>query len=175
MRSRMLLKQPPAAMMPTPVSQRAHALGTGNQALLRIQRSVSEEGDAVPSNRTCESDESEGFPLLLKGMKRPAVGYAQDRLNETLELVLDEIGTNGPGWNSLPKLNRDFINIQLTKLGKNRIKVSCTFDEDTKLATLIAQAFYFQLVVEWDGKIGPNTWDAILPRLEPEPHKGTYL
>jgi hypothetical protein len=122
-------------------------------------------GGTEPASVQCDSEDNEGFPLLMRGAKRNAVGFAQKRLNAHLEQII--LCLRGP-CPSIPDLNKEFIQIQLTKLTEFPLNVDCKFGPNTEAVTKILQARWLRRAIEWDGKIGPTTWDLIL--LDPVTH-----
>lgn len=105
----------------------------------------------------CDFDDHEGFPLIMRGSQRHAVGYAQKKLNIEIDKVIDCLRSTACRT-GLDDLALSFIEIQLTQLTEFPLVVDCKFGRNTEIATKIFQASMFRDSAEWDGKIGPKTW-----------------
>jgi len=142
-----------------------HVLQQRRGAATAIQRMADEDAAGTrPADLECRPDDDEGLPMLLRGDRRNAVGYAQERLNLHLERIIDCL--RGPC--AIPAANRAFIEDRLLELNEYPLGVDCRFGRNTWLATQIVQAFFLKDPAQWDGKIGPTTW-GLLALVRPAP------
>lgn len=124
-----------------------------------------EQRIAAKSDFYCDPTDHEGWPLIWFDRSaparswRPATGYAQERLNEHLSIVIDCL-LEPTCRSTLPPENAAFIESLIPGLN-GPLEPDCQFGEQTERATKIVQAFYFKDPGEWDGMIGDNTWDVI--------------
>ena len=124
-------------------------------------------GSTQPASITCDPENNEGHPLIMRGSRRPAVGYAQKKLNIMLGRIFQCMASPAC-WNQIPELNKTFIEVEITKLTEFPLVIDCKFGPNTAGATKIFQAFImFGNSKDWDGKIGPKTWDALEVATDP--------
>ncbi|MBN1760714.1 MAG: peptidoglycan-binding protein, partial [Chitinispirillaceae bacterium] len=119
-------------------------------------------GERGPAKyETDEDDPDNPFPPLIynapsslekKRQKRPAVGMAQQLLNDFI--VWLRLG----GWKLTPG-SYDSVAAYLNELPE-LIKVDCWFGKNTETATKLFQSWHGNLKV--DGKIGPKTWKELI-------------
>ena len=56
-----------------------------------------------PASITCDSESNEGHPLILRGSRRAAVGYAQKKLNVMLDRIIQQCMPSSSLLESNPK------------------------------------------------------------------------
>jgi len=123
-------------------------------------------GSTQPASVMCDPENNEGHPLIMRGARRAAVGYAQEKLNIMLGRIF-QCMASPVCWNQIPELNKTFIEVEITKLTEFPLVIDCKFGPNTAGATKIFQAFMFGNSKDWDGKIGPKTWDALEVATDP--------
>jgi hypothetical protein len=140
------------------VVQQRRGETTGLQRMEAGEDALVEPAGSGLSSLSCNPLNHEGFPLLLRGAKRSAVGFAQTKLNAHLERIIACL--QSPPC-PIPDLNRVFIENELMKLTELPLEIDCKFGPNTASATKIVQAFFLRNSAEWDGKIGPVTWELL--------------
>jgi uncharacterized protein DUF4157 len=135
-------------------------------------------GSAEPESSVfpCNPENDEGFPVIRDGppgtrSRRDAVGHAQKTLNFVFNELIRPCIEAQFCRATIPVTNAAVMATELGKLTDLRIKqqtkgefpavVDCNFGPMTEAVTKIFQAFGFDDPTEWDGIIGPNTWNRL--------------